>query len=107
MSTPIDAMHFYTRLLTGMILLLNIGLLVSIRLALKYAKRSTALDQSAEAAKLWNSAKRALGVLILTVICLNGAAVYANHRMVEATRDVAAELPASGETEFALSLTGN
>ena len=103
MSTPIESMHFYTKLLTGMILLLNIGLLVSIRLALKYARHSSAVDQSEEGAKLWISAKRALAVLIIVVVCMNGAAVYANHRMVGATREIAAELPQADETEIAMS----
>ena len=103
MSTPIDAMHFYTKLLTGMILLLNIGLLVSIRMALKYARRSSAMDRSEEGAKLWITAKRAIAVLIIVVICMNGAAVYANHRMVGATREIAAELPRADETEIAMS----
>lgn len=104
MNTSLDAMHFYTKLLTGMILLLNIGLLVSIRMALKYAKHSSAVDRSEDGAKLWSSAKRALSVLTVMVVCMNGAAVYANHRMVGATRDIAAELPQEGDSEIALSL---
>jgi hypothetical protein len=103
MNTQIEAMHFYTKLLTGMILLLNIGLLVSIRLALKYARHSSLVDRSEAGTKLWNSAKRALTVLIITVVCMNGAAVYANHRMIGATREIAAELPNSGQSAIGLS----
>ena len=101
--TPLDAMNFYTKLFTGMILLLNIGLLVSIRMALKHARHSSAVDQSEAGVKLWNSAKRGIAVLIIVVICTNGAAIYSNHRMVTATQDIAAELPLADDTEIAMS----
>jgi hypothetical protein len=101
--TTLESMHFYTKLLTGMILLLNIGLLVSIRMALRYARHSSVVDASEAGARMWQSAKRRLVVLIAMVVCMNAAAVYANHRMVTATRDLAAELPMGTEAEFALS----
>lgn len=97
-------MHLYTKLLTGMVLLLNIGLLVSIRLALKYARLSTAADRTEQGAKRWTVAKRQLAVLILTVVAMNGGAVFANHRMVNATRDLAAELPQDTDAELVLSM---
>src|SRR5437868_1566061 len=84
--TSLDSLHFYTKLLTGMILLLNIGLLVSIRMALKFAKHSAASDTSERGLKLWVSSKRALAILIIVVVSVNAAAVYANHRMINATR---------------------
>lgn len=104
MTSPLDSMHFYTRVLTGLLLLLNIGLLVSIRMALKFGRRSSSVDRSEEGVKLWVSARRALAVLILLVVCMNAAAVYANHRMVNATRDIAAELPQETEGEIALTM---
>ena len=96
-------MHLYTRILTGMVLLLNIGLLIAIRMAVKYAGRACSLDQSEQGPRYWKSARRSLAILILCVVCMNAAAVYANHRMVNATRDVAAELHQQTGTEIALS----
>jgi len=97
-------MQFYTKVLTGLVLLLNIGLLISIRMALKFGRRSTLMDRSEEGVKLWVSARRTLAVLILLVVCMNAGAVFANHRMVNATRDIAAELPQETDAEIALSM---
>lgn len=102
--TSLETMQFYTKLLTGMVLLLNIGLLVSIRLALKHARISSEVDRSEAGAKRWASAKRALVALILTVVGMNVTAVIANHRMVDATREVAAEIPQNSDAELALSM---
>lgn len=103
MTTPLDSMHFYTKLFTGMVLLLNIGLLVAIRMALAYAKHIRAVDVSDEGSRLWVRAKRGLTVLILMVVGMNAAAIFANQRMVTATRDIAAELPQ--DSAIALSMT--
>ncbi len=103
MMSSLDSMHLYTKILTGMVLLLNIGLLISIRMAVKYAGRASALDQSEQGQGLWKAARRALASLILFVVLMNAAAVYANHRMVNATRDIAAELPQNTDAPIALS----
>ena len=105
--TSLDSLHFYTKLLTGMILLLNIGLLVSIRLALRFAKNSAATDTSERGLKVWASAKRALAILIIVVVSINAAAVYANHRMINATRDIAAELPQGSDAELVLGMNNH
>src|SRR5687767_9276495 len=102
MTSPLDSMQLYTKLLTGLVLLLNIGLLVSIRMALKFGRRSAEMDRSEEGVKVWAAARRGIGILILLVVCMNAAAVYANHRMVTATRDIAAELPQETDAEIAL-----
>ncbi len=104
MSTPLDSMHFYTKVLTGMVLMLNIGLLVSIRTALKFARLSASLDQSEQGVKRWVSVRKSLAVLILLVVCMNAAAVYANHRMVNATRDLAVDLSQDSEAAIALGM---
>ena len=54
--------------------------------------------------KRWTVAKRQLAVLILVVVAMNGGAVFANHRMVNATRDLAAELPQDTDAELVLSM---
>ena len=105
MTSPLDSMHLYTKVLTGMVLLLNIGLLVSIRMALKFARRSTAIDKSEQGDRMWVSARRTLAVLILAVVGMNATAVFANYRMVNATRDIAAELPQNSDAEIALTMS--
>ena len=90
---PIDALQFFSKVSTGMVLLMNLSLLISIRMALNWAKRTSMLDTSEEGALRWKAARRAFMVLILVVVGMNGAAVYANHRMTKATRAVAVEFP--------------
>ena len=103
--SPLDSMNLYAKVLTGMVLLLNIGLLVSIRMALKFARRSAAIDTSDQGSRSWNSARRTLVVLILTVVSMNGGAIFANHRLVRATQDIAAELPQGTDVEIALTMS--
>lgn len=101
--TSLESLQFYTKVLTGMVLLLNIGLLLSIRMALKYARKACGEDDSEEGIKRWTSVKRGLALLILTVVCMNGGAVFANHRLVSATHEVAADLPKNSDLEKMLS----
>lgn len=104
MSTPLETMQFYTKVLTGMVLLLNIGLLVSIRLALKHARLTSANDRSEQGPARWAGARRQIAVLILTVVAMNAGAVFANFRLVGATREIAAELPQNTDAEYVLSM---
>ncbi len=104
MNPSLDSMHFYTKLLTGMVLLLNIGLLVAIRLALKFAKHSSNVDQTENGVRMWATAKRALTVLILLVVSVNAAAVYANHNMLNVTKDIEAQLPPNRDSGILLGM---
>lgn len=104
MTTSLESMHFYTKLLTGMVLLLNIGLLLSIRLALKHARISSAEDRSEAGMRRWVSARRQLVVLIVTVVAINAGAVVANYQMVRAAREIAAEMSQGSEVEYVLSM---
>jgi len=104
MTTSLETMHFYTKVLTGMVLLLNIGLLLSIRMALKHARLSCSSDRSEAGQRRWSSARTQIMVLIISVVAMNAGAVFANHRMVQATRDIAAELPQTSEVEYVLSM---
>jgi len=97
-------MHFYTRLLIGMVLLLNIGLLVSIRMTMKYAKLSSQNDVDREAGVRLSPAKRALTILFVLVIGMNAGAVYANQRIMHVTRELAADLPQQADAGLALNL---
>jgi hypothetical protein len=105
MTTPLDSMQFYTRVLTGMLLLLNLGLLMAIRMALKQAKHCRAIDASDEGLKRWNGAKRGLSVLAILVVGMNGAAIFANHRMANATQDLMVEMSDPPGLEVARSAT--
>jgi cytochrome b561 len=104
MASPLDTMQFYTKVLTGMVLLLNIGLLVSIRIALKHARLSSASERSEEGAKRWAAARRQIAFLILTVVAMNAGAVIANYNLVNATRVIAADLPQNTDAEHVLSM---
>jgi len=102
--TYLESLQLYTKVLTGMVLLLNISLLLAIRMALKYARLSSEEDRSEEGAKRWAAAKRGLTVLILVVVCMNGGAVFANHRVVSATRGIASEVPQNTDAELVFNV---
>ena len=104
MTSPLESMTFFTKLLTGMVLLLNIGLLVSVRLALKSAKMNSQMDQSERGAKNWVNSRRVLAVLILLVVGMNATAIYSNQKVVKATHEIANQLPSGSDTELLLSL---
>ena len=102
MTTPLESMAFFTKLLTGMVLLLNIGLLVSIRLALKNAKMNSQMDQSESGSKNWARSKRLLSGLILLVVGMNATAIYSNQKVVRATQEIATQLPSGSDAEMLL-----
>lgn len=103
MTTPLETMSFFTKMLTGMVLLLNIGLLVSIRMALKSAKRNSEIDKSDAGVKTWVKSRRVLSVLILLVVGMNAAAIVSHQRVVAATNEIAAQLPTGSDAEILLS----
>jgi hypothetical protein len=105
MTTPLETMHLYTKILTGMVLLLNIGLLISIRIGLKHASLSLAGDKSEAGTKRWASVRRQMMVLILSVVAINIGAMLANNKVVEATREIAAESSPTLPLEYMLSMT--
>lgn len=81
MATSLDSLQFYVKVVTGLLLLLNLALLVSIRFGMGWAKQLTASLPEAAQAPVWQKASRALGVLILVVIGMNGAAIFANYQL--------------------------
>ena len=104
MTTPLDSLQLYTRILTGMVLLRNVGLLLAIRMAVKFARIACEGDTSEFGVRRWSMVKKGLAALILLVVCMNGAAVFANNRLVGATHEIAAELPMAGAvSDVALS----
>ena len=100
MSNPFDSLMFYTKLLTGMVLLLNVLSLVCINLLVRWlrdprramvqAGDASAYSESAPKPQFRTGARFILFFLLLTVIAVNGLAVYGNHQLRAATDDVVA-----------------
>jgi hypothetical protein len=104
MTTPLESMTFFAKLLTAMVLLLNIGLLVAIRMAMKNAKMNANMDRSETGLRNWARARRVLMVLILAVVGMNAGTIYANQKLVKAAREVALQIPGNSDAEQLLSM---
>ena len=96
METSSDSLLFYVKASTGLLLLLNLALLMSIRFGMGWAKKLTATLPEAEREFAWKKASRALGLLIIVVIAMNGAAVFANFQLRHAADAVVGECTGSG-----------
>lgn len=81
METSFDALQFYVKALTGLVLLLNFALLISIRFGLNWAKQLNGHLPEGERVPAWKKASRILGLLIILVIGMNGAAIYVNAQL--------------------------
>lgn len=91
METSLETFQFYLRLIVGLLLLLNVALLVSVRCGLLWAKQLTASLPDEEAAVHWRKATRILGILIVFIISMNAAAVFAHHHLRQATDAIVGE----------------
>ena len=96
MDTSIESLQFYIKASTGMLLLLNLALLMSIRFGMGWAKKLTATLPEAERISAWGKTSRALGLLIIVVIAMNGAAVFANFQLRQSADAVVGESSGSG-----------
>ena len=94
----VETIQIFSKVLTGLLLLLNFSLLISIRLALKWAKKTTELDSSPDTAGAWIQNRRVLAALIVIVIAMNGASVYANMKLKVAGHEMAAQLDSVNPT---------
>lgn len=101
MDTSLDALQFYVKAVTGLLLLLNLALLMSIRFGMSWAKQLTASLPEEERANSWQKSSRLLGVLIIVVIAMNGAAIYANAQLRHSADTLAGE---AGGSSIVLSL---
>ncbi len=81
METPIDTLQFYVRAVTGLLLFLNLALLVAIQSGRNWAKQLLVHLNSVEEAEVSRRSDRALGLLIMVVIAMNAASVYANYQL--------------------------
>ena len=91
METSIDSLQFYVKAVTGLLLLLNLALLMSIRLGTGWAKQLTAQLPEEKRGAVWQKASRALGLLIIVVIAMNSAAVFANYQLRQSADAVVGE----------------
>lgn len=91
METSLDSLQFYVKAVTGLLLLLNLALLMSIRFGMGWAKQLTANLPEEERAPAWKKASRALGILIMVVIGMNGAAIFANYQLRHSAASVVGE----------------
>lgn len=96
MDTSLDSLQFYVKAVTGLLLLLNLALLVSIRFSMAWARQVAAQLPEAERTAAWSKSSRALGVLIMVVIAMNSAAVFANYQLRQSADAVIGESTGSG-----------
>lgn len=89
MEHPFDTLQFYVKAATGLLLLLNLALLLSIRFGMRSAKQLAAQLPESEAPAVLRTANRTLGLLIFTVIAMNAAAVFTNYQLRQAANAVA------------------
>lgn len=88
MDTSLDSLQFYVKAVTGLLLLLNLALLMSIRFGMKWAKQIAAALPEEERGPVWRKSSRALGFLIIVVIAMNGAAIFANSQLRQSANAV-------------------
>jgi len=101
MDTPLNSLMMYTKLLTGLVLLLNLMSLVSISLLVRWLKNPARAMQSNDAnpfptdnvnRKFRGSARAIVMALLFLVISINGLAIYGNMNLRQATEDVVAQM---------------
>lgn len=90
MTSSLNSLLIYTKLLTALVIILNIGLILLLRSHISWGKQLAA--SVGEQERQFLKSKLLLG-LILLVIAVNGAAVYANHHMLKNIKEIAAEMP--------------
>ena len=96
METSLDSLQFYVKVVTGLLLLLNLALLMSIRFGMGWAKQLAASLPETERLPVWQKASRALGILIIVVIAVNGASIFANYQLRQSADAVQGESTGSG-----------
>ncbi len=82
MDLPYDRIIFFTKVLTGLVMMLNIGLVLSLRAHLRFVRESRATGGQAG---LRGGVVLGLAVLVILV---NIATVYANHQVLQAVREI-------------------
>ncbi len=91
MESSLDSLQFYVKAVTGLLLLLNLALLMSIRFGMGWAKQLTENLPEEARVPVWKKASKALGVLIVVVIAMNAAAIFANYQLRQSADAVIGE----------------
>jgi hypothetical protein len=84
MDQPYDQIIFFTKTLTGLVMVLNIGLVLSLRAHLRYVREVR--TSGAAVGQLHSKTLLALAVLVILV---NVATVYCNRQMLQAVKAIA------------------
>ncbi len=93
MDTPLHDLMFFTKLLTGLVLLLNIMSLISMHLLVRWVRNpakavvGVPVSESAKP-KFRPSARAIIFVLLFFVVAVNVLAIYGNFHLREATQSV-------------------
>lgn len=95
MDTSLESLQFYVKAVTGLLLLLNLALLMSIRFGMKWAKQAAATLPEEERGLVWRKSSRVLGLLIIVVIAMNGAAIFANSQLRQSANAVVGDYGSS------------
>jgi len=104
--THIESLLYYTKLLTGLILVLNIALVLCIHLNIRCIKtlRGAEAEPKATFPITPVEPRRAgsiLVTLILLVITLNGAVIFANQRLLAAADELTSQVSIHGQLSSA------
>lgn len=101
MDSPLHSLMFYSKLLTGLVLLLNLLSLVSIHLMVRWLKNPARAMQSIDSNPIpkdavprhfRGSARAILMTLLLIIISINGVAIFGNMKLRSATDEVIAQM---------------
>jgi hypothetical protein len=84
-STAIETLIFHTKLLTALVVILNVALFLSLRAQVAWAKK---MAEQVGASSYELMKKKLVMGLICTVMVVNAVAVYGNHHMLKAVRDI-------------------
>lgn len=85
MADILDTLQLYTKLLTALVIILNIALILCLRSHIAWMKEMVGTD-TPKGGEFFKS--KILHALVVAVILINGAAVVANQRLQKAIKDV-------------------
>lgn len=87
MNAPLETLVFFTRIFTGLILLLNLAVVYCVRLNIKNVNAMKTLGGEGKIIGY-----KVMTVMVIGVIFINGMAVYGNGKMLKAIADLTTQL---------------
>lgn len=94
MEEILDTLRLYTKLLTALVIILNIALILCLRSHIAWVKEMAGTD-TVKGGEFFKS--KLLYTLVVAVMLINGAAVVANQRLQKAIKDVSAVIVQSAK----------